>query len=42
MNRIEAGERREALIDLATAISGSLTGKGLKEAVKALTNEAEG
>lgn len=42
MMRIEAGERRNYLVDLATAIGGTLTGKGLKEAVKALTDEAEG
>ena len=42
MNRIEAGERRDTLVDLVTAIGGSLTGKGIKEAVKLMSDEAEG
>lgn len=42
VGRIEAGERRDNLIDLVTAIAGSLTGKGIKEAVKSLSNDADG
>jgi len=42
MQRIEAGERRDTILDLVTAIGGSLTGKGIKEAIKAMDKVAEG
>lgn len=40
--RIEASERRNNVLDLTTAIAGSLTGKGLKEHFAFLDKEIEG
>lgn len=40
--RIEASERRNNVLDLVTAIAGSLTGKGLKEHFAYLEKQIEG
>lgn len=40
--RIEAGERSNNVVDLVTAIGGTLTGKGIKEHLAGLNREAEG
>lgn len=42
MQRIEAGERRNTVVDLVTSIGGALTGKGIKEAIREMDNIAEG
>ena len=40
--RIEAGERHDYVVDLVTAVGGVLTGKGIKEHIKLLSQEAQG